>query len=125
MPSMKKLRQFASILSFLGFSIIVGCGIGSAETRLFVSRIVGLPTETIELKEGKILINGNPVELPQDLAGVYYENKGQYAREGQGTQIPENSYFVMGDNSAKSIDSRHYGVVGRDKIVGKIIQVYR
>jgi len=90
----------------------------------FVKRIVGLPNETIEIKGGAILINGIPVTQPEVIKKFYYYNCGDFAKERQQVKIPENSYFVLGDNSQSSLDSRYWGLVPKSNILGKVYKIY-
>jgi len=85
----------------------------------YIKRIIGLPGETLEIKDGKVLINGK--ELTSTL---YYYNAGDFGKEGQKIQIPANYYYVMGDNSSNSSDSRYYGPISRDNIISKAIRLY-
>lgn len=80
---------------------------------LYLKRIMGLPGETIEGKEGVIYIDGKPLE--EDFTQeVSYDNFGPY-------KIPEKSYFMMGDNRNDSWDSRYWKhkFVKREDIIGK------
>jgi len=90
----------------------------------FVKRIVGLPGESIEIKGGEIHIDGNKIVLPEKIAKIYYYNRGDYGKEGQVVNIPSDSYFVLGDNSASSKDSRYFGFVKRDALIGRAFKIY-
>lgn len=90
----------------------------------FVKRIVGLPNETIEIKDGYVLINEARLTTPEVFNKLYYYNLGDFGREAQQVKIPVNSYFVLGDNSASSFDSRYWGFVGREDIIGKVYKIY-
>ena len=88
-------------------------------SELFVKRIIGLPGETVEIIDGKTYINGNLLEedyINDDyrLMDLTYEDYGPY-------EVPENSYFMMGDNRGNSRDSRVWNntFVKRDAIIGK------
>ncbi len=77
----------------------------------FIKRIVGLPGETVELKDGKIFANGEFIEedyLPDSLQ----------SRDNLSTKLKADEYFVVGDNRSHSFDSRNWGPVNRDKIIG-------
>ncbi len=96
-----------------------------------VKRIIGLPGDSIEIdfENGRVYRNGNLLE--QEITDGYLMEDGHYInaktylrRDMVGTVIvPENSYFVMGDNRNDSIDSRDnvIGFVDRHYIVGKVI----
>ena len=87
--------------------------IGSNGARLnFVKRIVGLPGDTVEIKDGYLYVNGIQYDEPY-LAEYTAENYGPYT-------VPEGHYFVMGDNRNNSNDSRSTGPITRDMIVGKV-----
>lgn len=83
------------------------------ESELFLKRVIGLPNEVIEGKDGIIYINDEP--LTNDYTSIIsYDDFGPYT-------IPEDSYFVMGDNRTNSYDSRYWEhkFVPIDSIVGK------
>ena len=81
----------------------------------YVKRVIGLPGETVEVKNSVVYINGQP--LSED-----YVSSEAYADMGAVT-VPENSVFVMGDNRANSEDSRYVGAIARDQIVGHAMAV--
>lgn len=87
------------------------------ESKYLIKRIIGLPGETLEIKENKIYINGK--EIKDYVEGVYTSdfNLSEYGYD----RIPEDMYFVLGDNRENSMDSRDYrvGLVKRENIVGK------
>lgn len=90
------------------------------ESQLFVKRVIGLPGETVEIKDGKVYINGSETPLddsftPETPTGDY----GPYV-------VPEGSYFMLGDNRNHSGDSRFWKqpYVEKEKIVGKAIFRY-
>ena len=90
-------------------------------TKPFLKRIIGLPDETLEIKNGKVIINKKELPLPGKL---YYYNAGDFGKEGNAIHIPVNCYYVLGDNSANSKDSRYYGFVSRENITAKAIRIY-
>lgn len=90
------------------------------ESVLYIKRIIGLPGETVEINEGNVYINGNLLQEDVNYAtGKMYGSFGPY-------EVPEDSYFMLGDNRNNSKDSRfwnnHY--VHKDKILGKAIFRY-
>lgn len=89
----------------------------------FIKRLVGLPGETIEIKNGTIYIDDKPLLDPL-FSQRYYYNRGDSAGEGQKLVVPKDNFFVLGDNSASSRDSRYWGFVPKENILGKAILIY-
>ena len=54
----------------------------------------------------------------------YYYNRGDFAKEGESIVVPPDSFFVLGDNSASSKDSRYWGFVPRKNLLGKALVIY-
>ena len=81
----------------------------------FVKRIIGLPGDTVEIRDSIVYINNKPLE--ED-----YTNTDLYP-DYEKVTVPEGSYFVLGDNRANSMDSRYeeVGFVKEDEIVGKVV----
>lgn len=78
----------------------------------FIKRVIGLPGETVEIQDGKVSINGTPLEEDEYIAG-------QPSYTMSATKIPEDEYFVLGDNRNNSTDSSKGWTVPRDNIIGK------
>jgi len=78
----------------------------------FIKRVIGLPGETVEVKDGKVFIDGIPLE--EDEYIMEPPDEPMPAQE-----IPENEYFVLGDNRTNSNDSRNNWTVPQDNIIGK------
>nr|WP_263975852.1 signal peptidase I [Amazonocrinis nigriterrae] len=91
----------------------------------FIKRIVGLPGETVELKDGKVYINKRPLREDKYLSFdqrtvVDVCTSGQQPPYlAKPVTIPPESYLVLGDNRNNSYDSRCWGVVPRNLIIGK------
>jgi signal peptidase I len=80
----------------------------------YVKRVIGVPGDTVAIDgQGKVYINGISIDEP------YIENSGQYSRRSNTWQVPQGSYFVLGDNRNHSSDSRDWGMLERQYIVGK------
>ena len=80
----------------------------------YIKRIIGLPGENIEIYKGKIYIDGKELEETPDLPAI------QYSSVVHSWEIPEGSYFVLGDNRTNSTDSRSFGLVPKKNIRGKV-----
>ena len=89
----------------------------------FIKRIIATPTDRIMIKEGGVVLNGRKLIEPYLSPGETTQ-PSSFATEGKELLVPENSYFVMGDNRGHSYDSRSFGFVTRDKITGKAWFIY-
>ncbi|MFH1191748.1 MAG: signal peptidase I [Candidatus Omnitrophota bacterium] len=89
----------------------------------FIKRLVGLPGDLVEIKGGSIYINDKPA--PEAIFNqIYYYNCGSLGAQGQKIVVPPDSFFVLGDNSASSKDSRYWGFVPKNNLLGKAITIY-
>jgi len=89
----------------------------------FIKRLVAKEGETVEIKSGTIYINDKPLLEPIFSQRFYY-NKGKLAREGEKIVVPKDSFFVLGDNSGSSQDSRYWGFVPKKNILGQAMIIY-
>lgn len=90
------------------------------ETQRFIKRVIGLPGETVEIRDGKVYINDSDSPLADDFCpDVPKGNYGPY-------RVPQDSYFVLGDNREISRDSRYWKnpFVKTEKIIGKALFRY-
>lgn len=98
---------------------------------LYVKRVIGLPGETLEIRDTTVYINGEPLEEPYKFHSEPRSHSnphsfgGDYRRDNFGPlRIPEDHYFVMGDNRDDSADSRYFGFLPRSHIVGRPLVVF-
>jgi signal peptidase I len=81
---------------------------------VFVKRVAGLPGDTVEIRDGVLHVNGaarrEPYVDPQLTDGSFF---------GPVT-VPQDGFFVLGDNRPVSLDSRDFGAVDRERLVGKV-----
>ncbi|MDP2718710.1 MAG: signal peptidase I [Dehalococcoidia bacterium] len=84
--------------------------------QIYIKRIIGLPGETVEIRNGKVLINDSVIKEPSNIPT---------ARNNYGPiTVPPKQYFVMGDNRNGSSDSRGGWTVPKDNIIGKAWLIY-
>ncbi|HPS36537.1 MAG TPA: signal peptidase I, partial [Candidatus Omnitrophota bacterium] len=98
----------------------------AAPKKDLLKRVAGLPGEKLKIQDGHIYINDKLLETPEFPRERQYFNieEWQYGKGGLVIQIPQNSYFVLGDNSAKSADSRQFGFVPRKVIKAKAFFIW-
>ena len=84
----------------------------SAPRSEFIKRVIALPGETIEIRDGVVMIDNAPIEEPYLAPGVQTSDFGPEL-------IPEGHVFVMGDNRGSSSDSRVFGPIPTDDVVGR------
>lgn len=85
----------------------------------YIKRIIALPGETIKTKNGKVFINAKPLKESAYLPPTTYTKGGIFLKDEEEITIPQNKYFVMGDNRNFSSDSRDWGLVPKKNIIGK------
>lgn len=92
------------------------------EEDLYVKRVIGLPGETVDIRDGKIYIDGASEPLLED----YLKEEWTVATGTYHFEIPEESYLMLGDNRNDSWDARYWTntYVHQEKILGKAIVVY-
>jgi signal peptidase I len=97
------------------------------EEKDFIKRIVGTPGDTVQLLHKKVLVNGAPLDdkvFTQRIdPGIIDGTINPRDNFGPVT-VPEDAYFVMGDNRDQSLDSRFWGFVREEKIRGKAFRIY-
>lgn len=90
----------------------------------YIKRVIGLPNDKIILSNGKVFINGKQLDESSYLPQNINTNGESFLKDNQEVTIPNNSYFVLGDNRTWSSDSREWGFVIKEKIIGKSVLVY-
>lgn len=82
----------------------------------YIKRVIGLPGETVEAKNGKVYVDGKTADEP------YLH--GYVMPDFAATPVPQGQLFLMGDNRAVSLDSRVFGTVSMNSIVGRAMFAY-
>lgn len=98
------------------FNIVIFHSPGN-QSELFVMRVIGLPGETVQLKNGKLIVNGKQLMLSKQLTSLYNFSK----EEEFACTVPKESYFVLGDNIKRARDSRFYGPIPCVDIKGRVL----
>ncbi len=81
----------------------------------FIKRIIGLPGDTIEIRNGQVFVNGYAIEEPYIQAAPAYRGKWE---------VPAGHFFVLGDNRNDSSDSHAWGTLDTELVIGKAVLVY-
>ena len=89
------------------------CNVAAGDT--FVKRLIGLPGDTVSIRDGRVFINGTRIE--EDYARIE-------PTENDSFNLLEGEYFMMGDNRPNSCDSRVWGPVDREALIGPVFAIY-
>lgn len=85
-------------------------------SRDFIKRVIAVPGDTVEIKQGRVYVNGQALDEP------YVRDRPNYYMQKQ--VVPPDNYFVLGDNRSNSLDSHVWGMLPADDIVGKAWILY-
>ena len=81
----------------------------------YIKRIIGLPEDTIKVDNGKVSVNGQPIDEPYIAANPRYQGKWE---------VPADHIFVLGDNRNNSSDSHNWGAVPMENVIGEAFFIY-
>ncbi|MDP4624624.1 MAG: signal peptidase I [Akkermansiaceae bacterium] len=95
----------------------------------FVKRLVGMPGEKIRISEGKVFVDGRPLGDADGIPPFAYQNPRTGSLpavlvEGEDFVVGSDEYFVLGDNTSNSLDSRFWGCVPKSSVLGKVTMIY-
>jgi len=95
-------------------------------TKDFIKRVVGIPGDTVAVKDGMLYLNGAPAPTPP---GTHYvvppDQRDSSQRDSMDPiTLQANQYFMMGDNRDRSYDSRFWGPITRDEVEGRAMFIY-
>lgn len=89
----------------------------------YIKRVIGMPGDTISIQNGYVHINGERLQ-EEYLDETVVTSGGSFLTDGQEYQVPDNMYFVIGDNRPHSSDSRAWGPVTKSAMTGRAWVVY-
>ena len=90
----------------------------------YIKRVIGTPGDTILMQNGAVYRNGKLLDESAYLKSEVKTHSGAFLKDGETIKVPSGEYFVMGDNRPESSDSREWGFVGRNAIIGESLFVY-
>jgi len=90
----------------------------------YIKRVIGVPGDTVEVRNGQIFVNGKLLDESPYLNTSVKTFGGAFLKEGVSVTVPDGQYFVMGDNRLYSSDSREWGFVTKEAIIGRSFLVY-
>lgn len=104
---------------------------GKSDDKYYIKRLVGTPGDVLEIREPVLYRNGEPITGSRAFTYNANEEKGyrgysarSLLATGETVRIPDRSFFAMGDNSYNSLDSRVWGFVPADDVVGRPLFIY-
>ena len=90
----------------------------------YIKRVIGVAGDTVMIKDGNVYLNNQLLEEGAYLKPDVKTYAGAFLKENSPVTVPPGEYFVMGDNRSYSSDSREWGFVGQDKLIGESLFVY-
>jgi signal peptidase I len=98
------------------------------QDQFYIKRIVGMPGERLQIHDGSVFANGTRLGEKDNIPPIHFVTREEVEHRGEGSggpyQVPEGTYFVLGDNSTNSLDSRFFGCVPRENVYGKVTAIY-
>ena len=92
--------------------------------RDFIKRLVAVGNDEVEIRDLRLWVNGRPLTDPPVFRDMVYYNRGTFGQADHPVKVPVHYYFFLGDNSGSSRDSRYWGFLPEDQVVGKAFLIY-
>lgn len=90
----------------------------------YIKRVIGLPGDKLMLQNGKVYLNDKQLDESSYLSENVYTGAESFLKEDVAFTVGPNSYFVMGDNRQFSSDSREFGPITKEEIIGRVVFRY-
>ena len=89
----------------------------------YIKRIIGIPGDTVMIKDGEVYVNGR--QLKEDyITAKTNVWEGGFSKNGEATKVADSMLFVMGDNRPRSSDSREFGLITEESVIGQVFYRY-
>jgi len=89
----------------------------------YIKRIIGIPGDVVMVKDNEVYVNGR--QLKEDyIAAKTNLWEGGFSKNGEGTKVKDGTLFVMGDNRPRSSDSREFGLITQESVIGQVFYRY-
>lgn len=92
-----------------------------SDEQYYIKRVVGLPGETVEVRDGHVTIFNRDYPQGRMLDELSYLSSSVFTKGGEKIVLDDDEYFVLGDNRELSQDSRYFGPVKKDHVTGKVL----
>ncbi len=113
-------KKIYNLTGFDRFDVVVFNYSESDEEKFLIKRVIGLPGETVEMVDGVLYVDGEEIELDEDMATLNIDTN-----DFNSGVIADDEYYVLGDNRMNSLDSRSFGSVNKDEMVGHAFLKFR
>lgn len=90
----------------------------------YIKRVIGLPGDRVSIRDGQVFVNSTMLDEHAYLSSEVKTFGGSFLQDGSEVTVPQENYFVIGDNRSNSSDSREWGFVTMEKIIGKSMVIY-
>jgi signal peptidase I len=101
---------------------------GLRQDQFYIKRIVGMPGERLEIHDGSVFANGTRLTERDGIPAIRFVTRASIEQgdsvSGATYEVDKQSYFVLGDNSTNSLDSRYFGCIPRRNVYGKVTAIY-
>ena len=90
----------------------------------YIKRVIGVPGDSVSVRDGNVYLNNKLLDQSSFLKPDVKTYSGAFLKDGETIKVPDGDYFVMGDNRLYSSDSREWGFVPKNSIIGDSMFVY-
>lgn len=89
----------------------------------YIKRVIGIPGDVVMIRDSEVYVNGR--QLKEDYISAKTNLwEGGFSKSGEGVKVPDGMLFVMGDNRPRSSDSREFGLITEESVIGQVFYRY-